>query len=86
MPSKTKLPKVKWEEPRESKATTRYRTERYYFVEVLKTRPGKWALYRENLKYATDVTNGKRLFPEVEWTSRQNEDGTFNIYARYKAG
>lgn len=54
------------------------------FVELLKTKPNKWAVYDNKYNNCTIVPIAKKKFPKTEWTSRSNKDGkTFTIYARY---
>lgn len=88
MPTKTdtnkRTMKVKWKAPSTSRRGPRKEaTYRFAFVETLKKHPGKWAVYKENITYASDITAGKRDYPEVEWTSRKTGNGKFTIYARY---
>jgi hypothetical protein len=53
------------------------------FVAALKARPNRWAIYTEGSKNAVIVSMAKKKFPDTEWTSRKQPDGTFTIYARY---
>ena len=53
------------------------------FVAALKKRPNKWAIYTEKCSNGVIVTSAKKTFPDTEWTSRKDKDGTYTIYARY---
>ena len=58
-------------------------------AEALRSHPGEWALVAEGEKndgLAVRIRTGKaKSFAEGVWeaTSRGNEDGTINIYARF---
>lgn len=86
MTQATSTTKVKWSNPPKkrlggAKPIGSGKTQK--FVAVLKTRPNKWAIYRENCNNGVMVTANKKAFPNTEWTSRKNPDGTFTIYGRY---
>jgi len=53
------------------------------FVELLKTKPGKWGKDPRLFTQAAVVTQRKRSYPEVEWTSRKVEAGLYEIYGRW---
>ena len=86
MTQATSTTKMKWSTPPKKRtglggANGSGKTQK--FVSVLKTRPNRWAIYKENCSNGVMVTQNKKAFPNTEWTSRKNQDGTFTIYARY---
>ena len=79
-------PKMKWSTPppKRTGVGSKNRGGRTMrFVEALKARPNRWAIYTEGVSNAVSVTMGKKRFPNTEWTSRKQADGTFTVYARY---
>lgn len=78
--------KIKWATP-PAKRTAHTSNRRLgaiaRFVEVLKTRPNKWAIYKTDSSNAVTVSTAKKAYPQTEWTSRKNPDGTFTLYARF---
>jgi hypothetical protein len=79
--------KIKWATPPAKRTGTRSGGRKLgataRFVEVLKTRPNKWAIYKSNANNAVTVSTAKKAYPQTEWTSRKNPDGTFTLYARF---
>ena len=79
------LDNIKWQDPKPAyqgnRNTKNGRTAG--FVEILKTRPNEWAVYRTGHPNCGIITYGKRTFKNTEWTSRRNPDGTYDIFARY---
>jgi len=54
------------------------------FVEILKTKPGTWALYSHEYKNGASANSFKKRYPGTEWKSRRNDDKkTYSLYARY---
>jgi hypothetical protein len=54
------------------------------FVNALRTNPNEWALYRDKVKQRSTKMNLARKYPDIEWVSRHNDDGTYTIWARAK--
>lgn len=67
-----------WAEPPAVVRVRKAKGKTQQFIEVLKTKPNTWAIYRHNAKhpYAPKMEN-------VEWANRSNGDGTFTVYVRY---
>lgn len=81
----TTAQKIRWETPPPShkgKGSNRKLSKKARFVEELKKRPGKWAVYRSNATAGSDVTIGKKDYPGTEWTSRRSGN-KYTIYARW---
>lgn len=53
------------------------------FVAAIKARPNRWAIYTEGASNAVIVSIAKKKYPDTEWTSRKQADGTYTVYARY---
>lgn len=53
------------------------------FVGEIKKQPGEWAVYRRDATEASVASQARARYPEAEWTSRSNKDGTYTIYARW---
>lgn len=76
-----RVKKMVWEEPpsKTVEKATMGRTQ--LFIEGLKRRPGKWAVYQRDMSY---YPGGYRTaYPKVEWTMRATEKG-ITVYARWK--
>lgn len=76
--------KVKWETPPENKTGRRVDDWMRDFALILKDNPGRWGVYREGLNHITDITTGKRRFPEIRWISRKMPNGKITIYGIYE--
>lgn len=64
--------------------TTSRKSKMTEFVELLKSRPGMWALYSASYKNGASANSFKKRFPGTDWKSRRNEgEKTFSIYARW---
>ena len=51
------------------------------FVNQLQSNPGRWAIYPSPRKdHHGDLA---KKFPDIEWTSRSNKDGSMVIYGRH---
>ena len=72
---------VTWKNPPPKRGGNALRTKE--FVEVLKTRPNTWAIFRRNHSNAVIVSTAKTRYPDTEWTSRSDGKGNYTIYARY---
>ena len=54
------------------------------FVEALRNNRNQWALYRDQVKQRSTKMNLAKKYPDIEWVSRLNDDGTYTIWARAK--
>lgn len=74
---------IEWAEPPEKSRTARRGPKGFIqqFVDTLAQRPGQWGILKRSSKNRNLIP--KNRFPEVEWTSAADDDGTYTIYGRW---
>jgi hypothetical protein len=78
-------PSIEWADPPPRRDRTgKPLTDIQAQIATLKANPGQWAIVLTGAKRRDRATYLKRV--GVEATSRQNDDGTFTIYARWNGG
>jgi hypothetical protein len=76
-------PKVKWMDPPESKSPGNHAVIRG-LLDQLRTRPGQWALIREDVVQGSTGSYKQRYGSEgFEFTSRKTGPGKANLFGRY---